>query len=243
VHLASFAAAVGIGISLGLLGGGGSILTVPALVYLGGLAPFEATTSSLVVVGLTSVSGALQHARNGRVDVRAALLFAATGIPCSFAGSLLSRRIPEHLLLLLFALVMVVAGLAMLLRGELQQRERVSVARVIASGIGVGFLTGFLGVGGGFLIVPTLVLFAGVPMAHAVGTSLAVIAVNCAGGFAGRVLTPIDWVGTLEFSLVAIAGSFAGAFLVARMPAHRLRQAFAIFILCLAAFMLTRPVR
>lgn len=238
----SFAAAVAIGISLGLLGGGGSILTVPALVYGAGLAPLEATYSSLVVVGVTSLSAALQHALRGHLNLRAALLFAATGIPASVAGSLLSRRIPERLLLVLFAGVMIAAGIAMLLRRSYQPSQRVSVPRVLAAGIAVGVLTGFFGVGGGFLVVPTLVLFAGLPMADAVGTSVAVIAFNCAAGFAGRfsAAAPIHWKTTLEFSVVAIVGSFLGALLVSRIPVVLLRRMFAIFVLALAAFMMVR---
>lgn len=237
----ALAAAVAIGISLGLLGGGGSILTVPVLVYWARLPPLEATYASLVVVGLTSLSAALQHAARGHLNLRAALLFAATGIPASFMGSLLSRRIPEKTLLILFACLMIVAGLAMLLRRAYRPGES-SVARVLTAGIGVGVLTGFFGVGGGFLVVPTLVLFAGLPMADAVGTSVAVIAFNCAGGFAGRFSSsaPIHWVQTIEFSLVAIAGSFLGAFLVSKTPVLVLRRLFAIFVLGVAAFMIVR---
>lgn len=241
--LSSFAAAIAIGVSLGLLGGGGSILTVPALVYLAGLSPFEATTSSLVVVGLTGLSGAIQHAVRRNLDGRAALLFALTGIPGSYVGSLLSRSVPGGMLLLLFSCVMIAAGLAMLLGRVFEPGERVSVKRVLASGAAVGLLTGFFGIGGGFLIVPTLVLFAGVPMTHAVGTSLAVIAINCAGGFAGRLGNPIDWKATLVFSLVAIGGSFAGAYFVSRMSSSSLRRAFAVFILGLAAFMICGELR
>ena len=238
----SFAAAVAIGISLGLLGGGGSILTVPALVYWAGLPPLEATYSSLVVVGLTSASAAVQHGLRRNLDLRAALLFAATGIPASFAGSLLSHRLPPRLLLVLFACVMIAAGVAMVLRRNYQPSAAVSVPRVLAAGIAVGALTGFLGVGGGFLVVPTLVLFAGLPMADAVGTSVAVIAFNCADGFAGRFSSAarIQWLGTLEFSLFAIAGSFAGAWLVSRIPVVLLRRLFGVFVLAVAVFMIPR---
>lgn len=239
----SLLAAIAIGISLGLLGGGGSILTVPALVYWAGLPPFEATSSSLVVVGLTSVSAALQHARRGHLRFRAALLLAATGIPGSFAGSILSRRIPETTLLLLFACVMIAAGLAMVFRPAWQTAARGSTRRVLAAGIGVGVMTGFFGVGGGFLVVPTLVLFAGVPMIDAVGTSVAVIAFNCAAGFAGRFSAPIHWIATLEFTLVAIAGSFLGAFLVPRIPVTGLRWAFGVFVLFVAVLMIVKEVR
>ena len=241
----SFAAAIAIGIVLGLLGGGGSILTVPALVYWAGLPPSEATTSSLVVVGLTSLSAALQHARRGHLRFRAALLFAASGIPGSFAGSLLSHRVPGPTLLLLFACVMITAGLAMLLRPSWQATGHASTGRILAAGLGVGVLTGFLAIGGGFLLVPTLVLFAGVPMIDAVGTSVTVIAFNCAAGFAGRFSTaaPIHWMATLEFTLVAIAGSFLGAYLVPRISVISLRRAFAVFILAVAAAMIVQEVR
>ncbi len=239
---ASLVAAVAIGVSLGLLGGGGSILTVPALVYWAGMPPAEATYSSLVVVGLTSASAAVQHGFRQHLNLRAALLFAATGIPASFLGSLLSRSLPGRALLVLFAFVMIAAGLAMLLRRTYQPSSAVSVPRVLAAGIGVGVLTGFFGVGGGFLVVPTLVLFAGLPMADAVGTSVAVIAFNCAGGLLGRLSSaaPVEWIGTLEFSLVAIAGSFAGAWLVPRIPVLLLRRLFGLFVLAIAIFMLAR---
>jgi len=130
----------------------------------------------------------------------------------------------------------------MLLRRAYQPSGATSVGRILAAGIGVGVLTGFFGVGGGFLVVPTLVLFAGLPMADAVGTSVAVIAFNCAGGFAGRfsAAAPIRWIGTLEFSLVAIGGSFIGAFLVSRIPVVMLRRLFAVFVLAVAAFMIAR---
>jgi uncharacterized membrane protein YfcA len=238
----SFAAAAAIGISLGLLGGGGSILTVPALVYWAGMPAAEATYSSLVVVGLTSASAAVQHAFRDHLHVRAALLFAATGIPAAFAGSLLSRGISNRMLLVLFAVLMLAAGAAMLLRKNYAPSGEPSAARVLAAGVGVGVLTGFFGVGGGFLVVPTLVLFAGLPMADAVGTSVAVIAFNCIGGFAGRfsAATPIRWLPTLEFSLVAIAGSFAGASMVQRIPVLMLRRLFALFVLAIAAFMIAK---
>ena len=236
----SLVAALSIGVSLGLLGAGGSILTVPALVYWVGLPPLEATTTSLVVVGLTSLSAALQHARGGHVNLRAALVFAGAGIPSSFLGSLLSRRIPPSALLLSFAFLMVAAGLAMIFRRSDLPSGRASLVRVLSAGFTVGLLTGILGVGGGFLIVPALVLFAQVPMSDAVGTSVAVIAVNCTGGFAGRLsdASSIHWIGALEFSLVAIAGSFLGAALVGRIPVTWLRRAFGVFVIALASYMI-----
>jgi len=245
VPLSALFPALAIGVSLGLLGGGGSILTVPALVYWVGLPPLEATTTSLVVVGLTSLSAALQHARSGRVRLRAALLFAASGIPSSYLGSLLSRRVPPQVLLLAFAFLMIAAGVAMLLRPSYESRGPASLPRVLSAGFTVGLLTGVLGVGGGFLIVPALVLFAEVPMADAVGSSVLIIAVNCAGGFAGRLsaASAVRWPLTLTFSLTAIAGSFLGAALVGRIPVQWLRRVFAIFVLAIAAYMIVGASR
>ena len=234
--------ALAIGLSLGLLGGGGSILTVPALVYWAGLPPLEAISSSLVVVGLTSVSGALQHARRGHVRLRAALLIAATGLPAAYAGSLLSLRLGERTLMVLFALLMIAAGLSMLVRRREPEPGEASIPGVLAAGLAVGLITGFFGVGGGFLVVPTLVVFARVPILDAVGTSLAVIAFNCCAGFAGRIAAAgsIHWVATLSFSAVAIAGSFAGAALAGRLPTDSLRRSFAVFVLGLAVFVIAR---
>jgi uncharacterized membrane protein YfcA len=240
VQASSFFAALAIGISLGLLGGGGSILTVPALLYTAGLPPLEATTSSLVVVGFTSLSAALQHLRGGRLQVRGALLFALAGAPFSFLGSLLSRRIPERALLLSFAFLLVAAGLAMALRRDYQPKGEASLGRLLLAGVAVGLLTGILGVGGGFLIVPALVLFADVPIRDAVGTSVAVIAVNCASGFAARLSTTssVHWKLTFVFTGVAIAGSFAGAALAGRMPVRWLQRSFGVFVIGLACWMI-----
>ncbi|HUJ29083.1 MAG TPA: sulfite exporter TauE/SafE family protein [Myxococcales bacterium] len=241
----SIVAAFAIGVSLGLLGGGGSILTVPALVYWVGLPPLEATTSSLVVVGLTSLSAALQHFHGGRLQLRPALVFAGAGVPGSFAGSIVSRRIPPQALLVAFALLMAAAGVAMLLRRDYQPAVRASLSRVIPAGLAVGILTGVLGVGGGFLIVPALVLFAGLSMVDAVGTSVAVIAVNCAGGFAGRISAAdtVQWKLTLGFSAVAIAGSFAGAALVGRIAVRWLRRGFGAFVLAIAGYMIASTMK
>jgi uncharacterized membrane protein YfcA len=155
-------------------------------------------------------------------------------------GSVLSRSVPPQTLLLAFALLMIAAGAAMLLRREYQPLGKPSIARVVSAGFVVGLLTGVLGIGGGFLIVPALVLFANLSMGSAVGTSVAVIAVNCAGGLMGRLWTPgaVHWALTLGFSAVAIAGSFAGAAMVGRVPVVWLRRAFAVFVLALAGYMI-----
>mgnify|MGYP001091035896 CR=1 FL=1 len=237
-----------VGLSLGLLGGGGSILAVPILVYLLGLAPKPAIATSLVVVGVTSLTGALRHARHGNLDARVGLGFGIAGIAGASAGSRIAamEAVPGTVLLFAFALLMVVVAATMLRRppgaGEQQApevRRGIAPARVLGFGLLTGFLTGLLGVGGGFIIVPTLVLAAGLPMRLAVGTSLLVIAINCAAGlvgFLGRV--PIRWTLAGIFTLAGVAGSLAGANLAARTHPQRLRRGFAVFLLLAGTAML-----
>ena len=147
--------------------------------------------------------------------------------------------------MLLFAGVMMAAGMAMLVRVRHQPAFDVSVPRILAAGLAVGLITGFFGVGGGFLVVPTLVIFARVPVVDAVGTSLAVIAFNCAGGFVGRLADApsIHWLATLAFSGVAIGGSFAGAALASRASSDGLRRSFGAFVLGVAVFVVVKTVK
>jgi len=233
-----------VGLSLGVLGGGGSMLTVPLLVYALRFSAGEAITTSLLIVGATAFMGAWFHHRQGNLRVTVALTFGGVGIVAAYGGSKLSKRFDESLLLTLFALIMLAAAGAMW-RGkshlEKAKSERAALHKVILSGIGVGFLTGFLGVGGGFLIVPALVLFAGLPMKQAVGTSLLTIALNCAAGFAGHVQNlDVNWTVTVIFTAGAIGGSFAGERLARRLSAARLQKAFAVFIALVAVFLLVR---
>ena len=189
----------GIGLSLGLIGGGGSIITVPVLVYVLGVPAHRAIGMSLAVVGSTALVGALLHHRRGAVAWRTGSVFAVSGIASAYLGSKLTRLVAAPVLLLLFGCLMLVVATVMLTRKHPTDDAPAhvpSLPREILAGLGVGFLTGFLGVGGGFLIVPALVLFGGLAMKDAIGTSLFVIAVNCASGLAraslggGRRLAP-----------------------------------------------------
>ena len=235
-----------IGLSLGLLGGGGSILTVPALVYLIGIPVAEATGTSLAIVGATALVGALRHQRAGRVALRAALGFGAASVLGAIAGSLLGKHIAGGLLLVLFALLMLVAAGVMLRprRSPTAGRERPVSAgplKVAAAGLAVGLLTGFFGVGGGFVIVPALTLVLGLPMATAIGTSLVVIALASAAGFlthlgAGALNVPV----TLFFLLGGVVGSLTGAQWAGRLPESTLRRSFALLVVALAGYLLVR---
>ncbi len=233
----------GIGLSLGLLGGGGSILTVPALVYLVGQAPQAAVATSLAIVGANSALGASFHGKQGTLDWPVALVFSAAGMLVAYLSAGLSHLFTPAALLVAFGLLMIGIG-ALMLRPQGAAPEQKTAARrnwpvVLASGAGVGLLTGVLGVGGGFLIVPALVLLVGLPMGQAVGTSLVVIAANSLAGFLGHLSTSaFDVTLTLVFVVAGLAGTFVGARLAQRVPAGRLRQAFAVFVMVLAVFLL-----
>jgi uncharacterized protein len=230
-----------VGVALGLLGGGGSILLLPILVYIAGLETRSAIATSLVAVGATSLVAMLAHARAGRVELRSGLVFAATGMTGAFAGGRLAGHLPASLLLGGFALMMFATGVAML-------RPRVALPRLAAgthprpaklalAGLGVGAVTGLVGAGGGFVIVPALLFFARLPMHRAAATSLLVIALNSAAGLLGHLgHTAIDWQLALFVTLSAIAGSAVGARLAGRVPETSLRHGFAWFVLAMALF-------
>jgi uncharacterized protein len=238
-----------IGLSLGLLGGGGSILTVPALVYLVGQSPQAAVTTSLAIVGANSAVGAFFHQRAGqdgqkRFNWQVALIFGGAGMLVSFLAAGLSKHVPPGLLMVLFALLMLVVGGLMLFQKrpaaieETARPETLNLWVTLLAGASVGLLTGILGVGGGFLIVPALVMLVGLPMSQAVGTSLAIIAANSFAGLLGHLGGSFDlWV-TLFFVAAGIAGTFVGSKLARRLPAQCLRQIFAIFVIVLAVALL-----
>jgi uncharacterized membrane protein YfcA len=234
-----------IGVSLGFFGGGGSILTVPLLVYVFGLPPREAIASSLVVVGVASLVGTFQHWRAGNVRVRTALLFGSAGMSGAFLGGRAAAYFDGALLLVLFAAMMLLTSIAMW-RGRRAPVASAlpahpAVGRLLAQGLAVGFLTGLVGAGGGFLIVPALALWGGLPMPAAVGTSLLVIVLNTAAGFAGYVgQVRVDLVLIASVTAAAIAGSFVGARLALRIAPASLRRAFAGFVLVMACFILVR---
>ncbi|MEH0108705.1 sulfite exporter TauE/SafE family protein [Tersicoccus sp. MR15.9] len=236
-----------IGLLLGLLGGGGSILTIPVLTWVAGFAPAQAITASLVVVGATSAVSVIAHARAGRVAWRTGLLFGAAGVLGAFGGGLLGRLIPGTVLMILFALMMLVTSIAMIRgrrggAGTTADPTRRRVPLVLAVGLGVGVLTGLVGAGGGFMIVPALTLLAGLSMPQAVGTSLLVITVNSAAGLAGHLTSSatLNWPLVGAVTLVAIAGSLVGARLVNRIPAAALRRWFGVFVLAMGVLVMAQ---
>jgi len=252
----ALAAGLLVGLSLGALGGGGSILTVPALVYLLGMTPHAATTGSLLIVGGTAIAGTLAHARTGRVRWRQGLLFSAVGVAGAVAGSRLSATVAPDVLLAAFAGLLVVAATAMGLRQwrarHLPSRspDRVAPPRhphirmIVAAATAVGLLTGFFGVGGGFLVVPALVLALGFDMPTAVGTSLLVIALNSATALTARLGTPVDlnWPLLLTFGATAIAGGLLGGHLAGRVRPDKLSVAFTLLLIAVAGYTAARSL-
>jgi uncharacterized membrane protein YfcA len=230
-----------IGLTLGLLGGGGSILTVPILVLLLQVAPKDAIAMSLLVVGVTSLAATFAHARAGRVLWRTGAMFGAAGMAGAFLGGALARFIPAAVLLAGFAAMMLATAVAMLRRpsGTTLEARELGIAHVLGLGAVVGLATGLVGAGGGFVIVPALVLVARVPMKVAVGTSLLVIAMNSFAGFAGHLShAHLDWGLTALITLVAVVGSLAGSRLASRVPQAALRRGFAWFVLAMATVMI-----
>ena len=233
-----------IGLSLGLLGGGGSILAVPVLAYGAGLPAKEAIATSLVVVGATSLFALIPHARRGHIEWRTGAIFSATAMVGAYLGGLAADWFSGTTLLLLFAAMMVVTALAMFRgRGELEAKKSkpLPVGLVIAEGLAVGAATGLVGAGGGFLVVPALVLLGGMEMHKAVGTSLMVIALKSFAAFAGHAAhVSIDLQLALVVTLAAVAGSIGGAAFSQRVPAQTLRKIFAGFVLVMAGYVVWR---
>lgn len=240
--------AVLIGVSLGLLGGGGSILTVPILTYVAGLPPKEAIAASLFVVGTTSAVGAISHARGGRVRWRTGLIFGAAGMVGAFGGGILGGYIPGTVLMIAFAMVTLAAAVAMI-RGrkglDIDQARAgaLPVLKILVMGLLVGLISGLVGAGGGFLIVPALALLGGLPISAAVGTSLVVIAMNSFAGLAGHLTSvSLDWALVGAVTLAAILGSLLGSRLAGRIPENVLRQGFGVFVLVMGAFVLVQEL-
>lgn len=230
-----------IGLSLGLIGGGGSILTVPILVYFLGVETREAVGMSLAVVGATSLFGAFLHYRKNNVDFPTALLFGISGIIGAFIGSPLTHFISPKILLLIFAALMFVVAFSMLWRKRNSDSEKIyetNFYKAITAGFGVGVLTGFLGVGGGFLIVPALVFFGGLPMKTAIGTSLLVIALNCFAGILGHLsYGSFDLKIALLVTSLAVFGAVFGSILSHKISVAGLQKSFAFLVLAVAIFL------
>lgn len=236
-----------VGVSLGLLGGGGSILTVPILRYVLDLEAHRAIALSLLVVGTTSLAALIPHARRGRVRWRTGLVFGAAGMAGAYLAGSIARFVPASVLLLAFGAMMVATAIAMLRRGR--PRPTAPAARdlpwlkVIGEGLVVGAVTGLVGAGGGFLVVPALVLLGGLSMEVAVGTSLVVIAMKSFAGFAGFAgHTPIDWTLALAVSAAAVAGSIAGGVVSSRVSPAALRAGFGWFVMAMAFFILAQEL-
>ena len=239
--------AVFVGVALGLLGGGGSILTVPLLAYVGGMDAKQAIATSLLVVGVTSLVGAISHARAGRVQWRTGLIFGAAGMAGAYAGGLLARFIPGTVLLIGFAVMMIATAVAML-RGRKNvdapaQGPRLPVPKIVAEGLVVGLVTGLVGAGGGFLVVPALALLGGLPMPVAVGTSLIVIAMKSFAGLAGYLSSvQINWTVALAVTAAAVVGSLIGARLTAKVNPDSLRKTFGWFVLAMSSVILAQEI-
>jgi uncharacterized membrane protein YfcA len=258
MEIAGYIAALLIGIFLGLIGGGGSILTIPVLVYLFQIQPYLATGYSLFIVGISSLAGAWKHYRTGNSNIKAALYF---GIP-SIITVLLIRKfllpaIPEHLFtlggfvvtrslttMLLFASIMIFAGWQMI-RKEISPPpghipRTIILSKALLRGIETGIITGLLGAGGGFIILPVLVFSFHLSMKEAIGTSLLIISMNTLSGFAGDLFhQQFDWSLLIPLSTIAIAGTFLGRKLSEKVPGEKLKKGFGWFVLAMGVFIIT----
>jgi uncharacterized membrane protein YfcA len=248
VILAAIAFGVAIGLAIGALGGGGSVIAVPILVYVLGQDVHEATTASLVVVTAGAVAGGLGHARDGNVCWRHAGAFAAAALPGVVAGTALGDAVSPGALLVAFALVMLVAAAATWWKvGAGDDPEDpdqgcppLRVGRNLAAGLVVGVMTGFFGVGGGFLVVPTLAIFLALPIRLAVGTSLAIISVTSVMGLVAHLVAGrgLDLELTGAMAAACIAGALAGSSLASHVPERRLGRGFASLVTVLAIYLL-----
>ncbi len=262
MEIAGYLLAAVIGISLGLIGGGGSILTVPILVYVMGVNPVLATSYSLFIVGSTSLVGAYNNYRSGCVNINIALLFGFSSITTVFiTRKLLMPLIPrvlfsiEHFTItqelatmILFAVLMLLASIAMIKNTaeEIGSAEdtagaSVKIFKLLLYGIAIGLVTGFLGAGGGFLLIPALVLLIKMPMKKAIGTSLLIIALNSLIGFTGDIgHFEIDWKFLIIITLIAITGVFIGGFLSKKIDGERLKKTFGWFVLVMGIYILIK---
>jgi uncharacterized membrane protein YfcA len=237
--------AAAIGVSLGLLGSGGSIITVPMLVYIAGFSAQTAVGMSLAIVGGTSLIGAGIKAAQKEFHWQAAGLFSVSGVIGALVGTRFTAMVSPRVLMLLFGGLMTVVAIFMLkgIASKLKPSSVCHPLRCASAGLVVGILTGFLGVGGGFVIVPAMILFARLSFKDAVGTSLGVIAMNSLAGMVGHlILHPIDLVKTSLFLGLALAGMVIGLVLNTRIQASRLQGAFAVFVLAVAAFVIIKNI-
>ncbi len=251
-----------VGISLGLIGGGGSILMVPILVYVFGLNPVTATSYSLFIVGSTSLVGAFNNYRKGQVSIQTALLFGLSSISTVFiTRKLLMPAVPDVLgtigrmeikkpmvIMVLFAVLMLMASVAMIrskkdAESTENQQQKPAIGKLLLYGILIGLATGFLGAGGGFLIIPALVLLLNMPMKKAIGTSLLIIALNSLIGFTGDIgQIDIRWSFLLLVAAIAITGIFIGGALAKKIPGAKLKHAFGWFVLVMGIYIFLKEL-
>lgn len=232
-----------IGLLLGLVGGGGSILTVPILVYVLGLGPHAATATSLVIVGLSALSGAIPHARAGRVQWRTAALFGLAGVLGAFAGAWANRRVSGPVILFLFGLLMLIVAARMAFGRKAKVKGAITPKpwAIPASGLIIGIMTGFFGVGGGFLIVPALVLVLGLPMRVAVGTSLVIIALNSASGVIAQWSGgEFNWPVAVLMLIGGFVGGQIGALAAGRVDEDALAKGFGGLVAAVGVYLIYR---
>lgn len=235
--------AITVGVTLGLLGGGGSILTVPAIVYALGVEPKTAIVMGLPIVGGAALIGVAQHWRLGNIRFSIAIPFGIAAMLGAFGGALIARRLDGSTQLIVLGVVMLAAAFSMFRNAALPEhvigRTEHPKPLVFLVGMAAGTLTGIVGVGGGFLLVPALVILAGVPMRQAVGTSLFVIVLNTAAGYAGyHGVVDVPWMLVLWFAGFTGAGIIAGTSLVKRVPQQMLKRAFAVLLIVVAGLIL-----
>lgn len=241
-----------IGLLLGLLGGGGSVLTVPVLVYWVGMEPRTAMATSLVLVLATSLTAIISHARAGRVCWKTGGLFGTSGMLGAYLGGRLAAFIPGGVLLLIFAAIMLGTAIAMLRRRSLGGEDRqisgfcprrLPLWAVLFDGFGVGAIAGLVGAGGGFLVVPALTLLGGLPMYAAIGTSLMVVAMQSSAALAGYIThITLDLHLTVLITLAAVSGSLFGGLFANRISQSHLRRGFGVFVLLVASYLLYREL-
>ena len=257
IHLAGYCLCIFIGFSLGLIGGGGSILTIPMLVFFFGIDPVLATTYSLFIVGLTAISGSIDHYRMRNIDYKTVLSF---GIPSVIVLFIMRRwllgLIPPTILhagtwvlskslfiMIVFSLTMLLAGWSMIKKNSyVHSPAKVSFLRLILQGLITGAITGFIGIGGGFIIVPSLVLFAGLPMKKAIGTSLVIITLNCLVGILGNieVVESLNYLLLSTMAALAIVGILIGTWSIRFITDKDLKPVFGWIILVLSAVIFAR---
>ncbi|WP_010228488.1 sulfite exporter TauE/SafE family protein [Gillisia marina] len=261
LEILGYFGALVIGLVLGLIGGGGSILTVPILVYLLAINPITATAYSLFVVGITSLVGAIKNFKRKLVDFRTAFVFAVPAFIAVYLTRMyLVPAIPDHLfnifgleitknigIMLFFAIIMVVSAISMILDkngdNDIDGKVTYNYPLIVIEGVGVGLLTGIVGAGGGFLIIPALVLLAKLPMKKAVATSLLIIAIKSLIGFIGDIQNmEIDWIFLLIFSGLSIIGIFAGIYLSKFIDGKKLKKSFGWFVLVMGVYIIWKEL-